>query len=393
MIKIMKYLFTTLILFTALTVNAASSVDPIKSLVTEAATQFMQENDVPGVSIQLYVNGEPHTYYFGYADPETEIPVTDKTIFEIGSISKVMTAILFAQQLDAAKMHLNDPIKKYLPNLNDSFAKVTLQELATHTAGLAYNAPRRIQSQTELKSYLSANSPRGIKITWGYSNVGIGLLTNALQKVTKKNFQQLYITQITKPLNMQPIGLIVPKQLKSFFAQGYDREGNPVPPRGDGLFPSAYSIKIAASDSLHFLSAAIGLPGTPKSILYPIRMTESAYVAMSDKLQGLGWQMYDLTDETIPGLLNESNHVERGPMKVDEVLDRPIYDGDRLIDKVGKTRGFHSYIAVIPNKKSGLIILANKDVPNGAIVNMGRALLFNLANIKVSTNGAVYKEE
>ena len=65
-----------------------------------------------------------------------------------------------------------------------------------------------------------------------------------------------------------------------------------------------------------------------------------------------------------------------------EVYAQPKFNGDALIDKTGSTRGFRTYIAVIPNKRAGIVILTNRVVTNSEIVNTGREILFKLTNIQ-----------
>jgi beta-lactamase class C len=118
-------------------------------IVKETANAFMSENHIPGLAILLYVDGAASSYYFGYADREKKKPVTQKTIFEVGSLSKLMTSLLFAQEIDMAKMNLNDSVKKYLPDLSTAFDDISLKELATHTSGLEFNVPKTVQSEVE----------------------------------------------------------------------------------------------------------------------------------------------------------------------------------------------------------------------------------------------------
>ncbi len=76
--------------------------------------------------------------------------------------------------------------------------------------------------------------------------------------------------------------------MKDYIAQGYNAEGKPVPAETLGLFPAAGDVKASASDMDKFLSAAIGLPQTPESIFYPMRMTQTPYLDVGDYAQGLG---------------------------------------------------------------------------------------------------------
>ncbi len=341
----------------------------------------MKEYQVPGVAVELYKDGVSYSYYAGYANQDRKIPVTQRTIFELGSISKVMTGLLFAQEIDMANMFLTDPANKFVPNLSKNLSDVTLQELATHTSGLPFTAPLdQTQTLDDFQHYL-----KGLSVAekpgdqWIYSNVGIGILGYALENATHKSFDELYRRHILNPLAMYPIGLTVPNAYRKFYAQGYDYAGKPVDPLPHGMLASAIAIKASSIDMQHFLSAAIGLPGTPERVFYPMRLTQTAFVKLPDRMQGLGWQIQTITAWNKSSLLNP---VQAAPsMEVEEIYDRPVYNGDTLIDKTGSTNGFRAYIAVLPNRKSGIVILANKAIPESVIVRAGRSILFQAAKI------------
>lgn len=383
MIKLIKTLLLPFLLLLSLNVLAASA-DPNEEIVRQTITEYMEKNNIPGVAVELYVNGKPYSYYFGYADKDKKSPVTKKTIFELGSISKVMTSLLLAEEIDYSKMQLNDPVNKYIPDLPQAFNGVTLQSLATHTSGLTFNVPSSVETQDDLKDYLSDFSlPHAPNQQWVYSNFGIGMLGRAIETSSQKDIDQLYTKQILSPLGMQPIGTTVPKKLREFYAQGYNRNGEPVTTSFSRVFPSAGAMKASSSDMQRFLSAAIGLPGTPGKIFYPMRMTQTAYVKLPNLLQGLGWQIHPITPDSLGELLdvNVMESVRLGAVKVNEVIDKPTFDGNALIDKTGATDGFRTYIALIPNKKSGVVILTNRSAMDKEIVGVGREILFKLTRI------------
>lgn len=377
--KILKIL----LIFMILPVCWAGSLNEQDKLVNEVINNYMEKNHIPGVAVQLYIDGKPSSYYFGYANRDKKQPVTSQTIFELGSISKVMTSLLFAQEVDAAKMQLNDSLTKFMPNLPETYQDITLKSLATHTSGLPFKPPASVDSSKTLEQYLQTWKPTyEVEDEWIYSNFGIGMLSYSLEKFTHNNINQLYLNKIAKPLRMQPIGLNVPKKLLKFCAQGYDEKLQPVKPLQMKLFPAAGGMKASANDMQLFLRAAIGLPGTPDRIFYPMRMTQAVYVELPEKMQGLGWEVNDITSENFNDLLTMSDVNMLEPLEVEEVLDQPTFDGNRLIDKTGTTDGFRAYIALIPNKKSGIVILANKRAIDSEIAKAGREILFKLAHVK-----------
>ena len=130
MTKTVKILFTWLI---CATVCAAAEIAPTTTapsdtdVVNQVITKFMQENQIQGVAVELYIDGQPQHYYFGYANTAKKTPVTKNTIFELGSLSKIMTSILLAQEIDAAKVSIDASVREYLPNLSNEFDDVTLK--------------------------------------------------------------------------------------------------------------------------------------------------------------------------------------------------------------------------------------------------------------------------
>ncbi|RDI42537.1 serine hydrolase [Aquicella lusitana] len=389
--KLLRFLMTGLLLLVPFYASA-ETLDADAETVKQEVTALMKEHDIPGAAVEIYVDGKPRSYYFGFANQEKKTPVTKLTIFEVGSITKIMTSLLLAQEVDAAKVQLDDPVTKFMSSLPGDFDDMTLKSLATHVSGLPFDAPS-IQDQTAFENYLGKWKPTysaGDK--WTYSNVGIGMLGMALESVTHKNYNQLYRSQILSPLKMQPIALSVPQRLQRYYAQGYNKDGKPVNPLQLGLFAPAYGFKLSADDMHRFLGAAIGLPGTPERIFYPMRMTQTAYVKLNDMDQGLGWLIHPFTSANTAPLLSDPA-MELGPLNVVDVYDKPVFNGEALIDKTGSTDGFRTYIAVLPNRKSGIAIMINKNVPGNAVVHTARKILFDLANASGKVNHETNKPE
>lgn len=378
--KKLMHLFTVLFFLSLSATSYAQATNSAEHLINQEVAEFMHANNVPGVAIELYVNGKPYSYYYGYANPEKKIPVTKKTIFELGSITKLMTSLLLTQEVDYNKIQLSDPVTNYLPNLGEDFKEVKVQDLATHVSGLPFKAPANIANRDELNKYLTTWSPdESPRYEWRYSNFGMGMLGFVLETETNKNYDQLYRRHILQPLHMQEIGLIVPKKQLPNYAQGFNSAGKPVSEEQLGLFPSAAGMKASAEDMQKFLGAAIGVSGTPERIFYPMRMTQVNYVRLSNnKMQGLGWEIYPFASFSANSLKTAPEDANFGPIKVEEVYVQPKFDGDALMDKTGATEGFRSYIAVIPNKQTGITVLANRYVSNKAIVELGRRILFKL---------------
>jgi D-alanyl-D-alanine-carboxypeptidase/D-alanyl-D-alanine-endopeptidase len=147
-------------------------------------------------------------------DPRT---LDGDTLFEIGSITKVFTALLAADMAQRDELRLDDPIAKYLPTKvkvpERQGRQITLIDLATHTSGLPRmpenfhpkdpNNPYADYSVDALYSFLSSYElRRDIGIKYVYSNLGFGLLGLGIAQRAGVDYEQLVVRRICDPLGM-----------------------------------------------------------------------------------------------------------------------------------------------------------------------------------------------
>ena len=105
----------------------------------------MKQHEIAGMAVAVTRQGEQHFYSFGLASWETRAPVTNDTLFEVGSISKTYSATLAAYAQALGRLSLADPVERHVSELAGSaFGKVSLLGLATHTAG---GFPRRCRTR------------------------------------------------------------------------------------------------------------------------------------------------------------------------------------------------------------------------------------------------------
>lgn len=382
----MKKLFASLIAFMLLlstTATQAELSDRSKTVIDKTITELMQKYQIPGTAVELYVDGKPYAFNYGYEQITKSTPISDSTIFEVGSITKLFTNLLLAMQIHSGKTQLETPLGNYLfttQPANTPIKTVTLENLATYTAGLPFKAPEDVKTQEAFKNFLITWKPTApIGSSWQYSNISTHLIGEAIAMLTHKNYEQLCRENILQPLGMQLIGFTVPANLASRYAQGYSAEGKPMPKMDAGLLPTASALKASAQDMRRFLKAAIGLADTPAVIHNAMQITQTPYVALPDSQQGLAWEIHLLNPQTKKALLNAPEQNVFGPLPAQRLTtEQRIFNGDNLMDKTGATNGFRAYIAVIPNQKAGIVILTNRYIPNGAIVNAGRKILLNL---------------
>ena len=184
-------------------INKSSS--PIVNTVKQRVQRFARKHKIPGMAVALYVHDTPYVFHFGYANREKKIPVTRNTLFEIGSISKVFTCILIAQEILDGRMQLSDSISDHIPALmqNKRLRTVTIEKLCTHTAALPYDAPVGISSKDGLIRHMAKWRPVTSQNIYRYSNHGIELLRVALEEANHKTINMLFTERILADIRMR----------------------------------------------------------------------------------------------------------------------------------------------------------------------------------------------
>ncbi len=152
-------------------------------------------------------------------------PVTDTTLFEIGSITKVFVAVLLADSVLRGAVRLDDPVESGLPDgitLRDSLgAPLRLIDLATHRSGLPrmpsnlraaeFADPYVAYTEARLMAFLREWRPSVARDTrFDYSNLGYGLLALVLSRLAGQRLEALLATRVLGPLGLHDMRLLRP---------------------------------------------------------------------------------------------------------------------------------------------------------------------------------------
>lgn len=194
----------------------------------------MQERHVPGVALAVIKNGKiAKMQGYGLANIELNVPVTKDTVFEIGSVSKQITAAGIMLLVEDGKINLDEKISKYLPNTPESWKDVTTRHLLTHTSGIksytgltGYELSKRL-TRDEFIKQLSAEPldfPTGDKYT--YSNSGYSLLGYIIETVSGKSYWDFVRERIFAPLGMTKTADRDPQFIVPNRADGYEWSNN-----------------------------------------------------------------------------------------------------------------------------------------------------------------------
>ena len=347
---------------------AAGNVDQsgIKDIVDNAVTPLIQKYNIPGMAIAVTVNGESYFYNYGVASKETQQRITNKTLFEIGSLSKTFTATLASYAQVNGRLLLSDSASKYLPSLRgSSFDNVSLINLGTHTAGgLPLQVPDSIGNTDQLMDYLKHWKPTHAAGTYRkYSNLSIGMLGMIAAKSMDASFEDALEKKLFPALGMTHSYINVPADQMKNYAQGYTTKDAPVRVNPGVLASEAYGVKTDSADLIRFIEANMQVTHVDGKLQQAIGDTHTGYFKTGEFTQDLIWEQYAYP-VPLKRLLagNAASFVYDGSLATK--LSPPLQPQKEVfINKTGSTNGFSSYAAFIPAKKIGIVILANKSYP------------------------------
>ena len=286
---------------------------------------------------------------YGSLEKGDKRPLDGDTLFEIGSITKVFTALLAADMAQRGELKLDDPIAKYLPPGTKvperNGRQITLVDLATHTSALPRmpnnfrpkdpENPYADYTVEALYSFLSSYElPRDIGVKFEYSNLGFGLLGQGLAHRVGMDYEQLVVTRICDPLHMNSTRITLSAPLRQRLAAGHSADLVTVPGWDIPVLAGAGALRSSTNDLLTFLAAMMGYTNNPlaaaqKTTLGISRPTGGAFID-----SGLGW-----------------------------VID--TRGGGQIIWKNGGTGGYRTFIGYSPRTRIGIVALANTSTNEG----------------------------
>jgi CubicO group peptidase (beta-lactamase class C family) len=208
----------------------------------------------------------------GRADSPDGAPLSGRTLFEIGSITKAVTGTLFADALARGDVREETKLAEVFPGLGlpSGGEGITLLDLATHRSGLESFPRAHIASDGEdpfasLDSAALVRAWAGTSLRFApstkaeYSNVGAGMLARALVTRTKApDFETLVRTRIARPLGMRDFTTTLTPDQRARFAAGHARGGERNKPWTIGYLAGAGAIVASLDDMQRLAEACLG---------------------------------------------------------------------------------------------------------------------------------------
>jgi D-alanyl-D-alanine-carboxypeptidase/D-alanyl-D-alanine-endopeptidase len=337
---------------------AQASAAALCLLVAAAASARAQGPQIPddvkanvrarvdlGMSVGIVVGVVDSTgsRFFGYGRTARTggHPVDERTVYEIGSVTKVFTALALAEMVAHGEVGLDDPVQRYLPDSVHVPSRdghdITLRLLSAQRSGLPRmpdnfapahpDNPYADYDAGRLYAFLNGYAlTRDPGASYEYSNLGVGLLGFALARRAGTSYEELVLRKVVRPLHLADTRITLTPELRVRLARGHAGEREVAGWDLDAL-AGAGAIRSTAADLTRFLAAAAGLVRSPLDSAF--RLTEAVEFDAGPAMRiGLGWHVI-------------------GP------------DTSPVIWHNGGTGGYHAFIGFDPRRKVGVVVLAN----------------------------------
>ncbi len=202
-------------------------------LIEDLLFDFYDEYDFNG-SVLVAERGEViYENTFGFSDATQQEPLDADMPFYLASLAKQFTAAAIMQLVEAGKLSLDDPVRKFLPRLPEPYDQVTIYHLLTHTGGVPdyFAAGLARPGITNMDVYKMLVEKGTLDFTPGYkfrySNSGYVLLAVVIQLVSQKPVEQYFTDAIFKPLGMQHSFVLTPATQYRLRVRGIGKNHKP----------------------------------------------------------------------------------------------------------------------------------------------------------------------
>ncbi len=368
------------ILFSALLIGSGScmAATDLRTVVDASVEPLMQQQGIPGLSVAVVNQGKVQYFNYGVASRETKQAVNQDTLFEIGSISKTFTATLGGYAQATGKLDLSDTASQHLPALAGGvFDHISLLQLATYTpGGLPLQFPDAADNAGAMLGYFQhwkpAYAPGEQRL---YSNPSIGLFGYLAAQSLGQPFNVAMEKTLLPKLGLTNTHVSVPASKTAQYAQGYDKNLKPIRVSPGALDSEAYGIKTSTQDLARYVIANLHPETLEKPLQQAISTTHAGYYTVNGMTQGLGWERYPYPIKLQALLEGNSTEMAMQPHKVNWLTPAQAQPANVLYNKTGSTGGFGAYVAYVPSKDMGVVILANRNYPNAERVKLAYAIL------------------
>lgn len=317
--------------------------------VVERMPRYLDDLSIPGGAVAVIENGEVILARgFGMADASARTPVSEATLFNIGSTSKSISAWGAMRLVSEGKLELDAPVaarltRWHLPPSSHDANGVTLRRLLSHTAGLSVSGyrgwgPDDLIPTLEQSLSGSNNGAGPLELTaepgarWSYSGGGYTLTQLLVEETAGKPFADYMRDAVLRPLAMRESSFSLTPLVLGSAARAYDELGEETPtPRFVEV--AAAGMYAPIGDMACYALASIGDTRGESVLPADVLALMTAPAPATDGRFGLGYAIQP-SGEGFP-------------------------DGVARVGHDGGNRGWQSFFWVSRDKRDGLVVLTN----------------------------------
>lgn len=325
-------------------ISSVEKVSPLDFYIDSIANTYVKQGNTQSLVIATFHQNAYKTYFYGETEKGNQTLPNETTLYEIGSLTKIFTAVLLADLATKNVIDLDDSITKFLPDSlaqNPSLQGITFKQLANHTSGLPRLAdnwnkiagfsdadPYAAYDRKALFAFLKnfkANRPVGE--SYEYSNLGFGLLGELIATISKKNYMAYLQETVLAPLQMQSTTDKPDPKKQQTLIKVYDAQGDETPAWNWKAMVGAGGLKSNAKDLTLFAVEQFKMP--QDELQNALALARQFTFATPDNTDiGLAWHM--------------------------SMLDGLLY-----FQHAGGTGGSSSFIGLSPDTKTSVVVLSN----------------------------------
>ena len=245
-----------------------------------------------GASIAVVEHGVTRVFSYGTAKPDS--------IFEIGSVTKTFTGLVLSQMVEQGKVKFDDPVRELLPAgtvAKPAGSEITLLDLATQHSGLPRlpdnllpaddpGNPYAAYGPAKLYAYLAKQGvAKPAHTDFLYSNLGFGLLGQALAVRSGQSYPALLREEITGPLGLKDTTVSLSPEQQARFMAGHDAQHHPAKAWDFDALAGCGAIRSTAPDLLAYVQANLHPENVKPAAGYPASATLTAALVQSHELR------------------------------------------------------------------------------------------------------------
>jgi CubicO group peptidase (beta-lactamase class C family)/D-alanyl-D-alanine dipeptidase len=323
----------------------------------------MADKELPALSIAL-VEGQNIVWArgFGIANPKDSTPATARTVYRVGSVSKLFTDIGVMQLVERGVLDLDAPVNRYVPDFHPTgrgAAAITLRQLMSHRSGLVREPPVGHyfdNSSPSLEATVRSLSDTRLAYAPGsrtkYSNAGIAVVGLAVATAGQNRFAQYLAENVLRPMGLEDSAFEPESSIARRIAQAsmwtLDHRGFPAPTFELGMAPAG-SMYSTVLDLGRFMSVLFARGRTSRGRVLSARSLEQMwtpqFAARGARTGfGLGFDISSL-------------------------------DGRRVVRHGGAIYGFATELAALPDDSVGVVVAITKDGTNAVAERIATAAI------------------